>query len=775
MADFTTDQLKAAFLQALREHDAAKSTSTTTDKTGTSTSTIDATKSVEENLQKLENQRKLAKELSEITGDTVRLKIQENDLEKEIIELQAQALIQKSQSQTLSKEELKDLAKYVEDLKEINKQQQEILSAKAKGAELAKLLGIDENNKNSLTYRLFSEPKAFFQGFNDQIKNAGGITQTITAGIIKSIEQQSIKAFFAYDNAAASLAKVAGANAELQSVLENTSRGATAYGISFAEAGKAIEGLQAALNTFSTLSQQAKEEITTSTAKLERLGISSQQSAKSIATLTQIMGMTEVQAAKTNERLSGLALAIGRTPQQVASDFASASDKLGAYGKNMIEVFENLETQAKGTGVAVNDLLRIAEQFQTFEGAASAAGKLNAALGGGFVNAMELLEASAEDPTKAIDLLRTRLNDAGLAFNQMTFYEQKLIAQAGGFKSVEEASRILSMSNAEKERAAKADAERAEQQKLVDEAVQRTIPIQQKLELLMANFAIVMGGTIETISNFVSALTEFIDKYKTTATVIGVVLALLAGFLILGKIIALFQGAAAAFGAAGAALGVFNTSAVATAPAATPASLGITLIGNAAFGAAKGLLILAVVLLAVGAATAGIGLLFKGIASLVGKFVELFKVIANTSDLVPRLAGLIAVMSAFSNPLTLTGMVSFASGIAMIATELRKIPEKTIVNFATVTDHVAKLATVEKNSTGFGKQTKEMIDAINSFNLDSAKVDGLNKILEKITPQQPQTINVQSPPLNIKLLLDGRELKATLNSSTDTLQQTGGG
>jgi hypothetical protein len=349
--------------------------------------------------------------------------------------------------------------------------------------------------------------KAITSSIKDSV-NLANIAGSVSVKIL----EETAKAFKQYDAASSSIAKVAGDNERLQKVLQNTSRGATAYGVSFAEAGKAIEGLYTELNTFSTLSQTAQQQITVSTAKLDKLGISSQQSAKQIASLSQIMGITEVQAAKTSEELAGFALAIGKSPTQVASDFAAASDKLGAYGNKMVDVFKNLETQSKGTGVALNDLLGLTEKFQTFEGAASAAGKLNAALGGGFVNAMELLEASSEDPSKAIDLLRTRLNDAGLAFDQLSFYEKKLIADAGGFKSVEQASRILSMTNAEAEKAAKADAERAKQQELVNDAIQRSIPIQQKLELIMANLAITVGPFVEVLSDIITYIAKFVDS-----------------------------------------------------------------------------------------------------------------------------------------------------------------------------------------------------------------------------------------------------------------------
>lgn len=475
---------------------------------------------LDKEIEKLKLQQQFIKSIYNDSESLAQLEI-ENELKKAEINKQIADELQKinklkKDNGSISENDLENLKKLSGDLDEIVETEKEFGRAKGAGNKLGNLLGFDESKKSDLVYQMFKNPKQVFGQVGESIdKFGGGVKGTfsmIGITLAQEVVKQTMEAFKQYDQAAASLSKVAGANAQLQSVLNNTARGATAYGISFAQAGKAIEGLYTELNTFSNLNQKVQEELVVSTAKLEKLGISSQQSAKQIATLTQIMGMTESQAAKTSEKLAGFALAIGRSPTQVASDFAAASERLGGYGDKMLDVFKNLEIQAKGTGVALNDLLRITEKFQTFEGAATAAGKLNAALGGGFVNAMELLEASAEDPSRAIDLLRTRLNDAGLAFNQMSFYEQKLIADAGNFKSVEEASRILSMTNAEAERAAAADAERANQQQLLNDAIQRSIPIQEKIQLLMANLAIVIGPVVDAVSGLISMFTMLVDN-----------------------------------------------------------------------------------------------------------------------------------------------------------------------------------------------------------------------------------------------------------------------
>jgi hypothetical protein len=596
----------------------------------------------------------------------------------------------------------------------------------------------------------------------DSVKNMKAISasikdtvniQNIVGSTLMKIQEATIQAFFAYDSAAASLAKVAGANKQLQGVLENTSRGATAYGISFVQAGRALEGLYTNLNTFTNLNAGAAQQLTISVAKLDRLGISSAESAKQIGTLTQIMGMSEVQAGKTSEELAGLALAIGKSPQQVAQDFAGASNRLAAYGNNMVNVFKDLEIQSKATGVAVNDLISIAEKFQTFEGAAQAAGKLNAALGGGFINSMELLEASAENPAKAIDLLRTRLDDAGLAFNQMSFYEQKMIADAAGFKTIEEASRVLSMSNAEAERAARADAERANEQKLLNDAVQRSIPIQEKLQLLMANFAITMGPVVDIVSGFITSITWLIDNVPFLNTILGVIIGSFIALKIVGTIAAMFNAVAGAFG-------LFNTVATVTAPAAGAASTSIATLGAAGGAAAPGIAAfgasLFTVLGPIALVAAAMALMYAGIGYLVKNFVELFKVLANTDSIADSLLSLALAMASvgliFTNPIVMAGLLLFSFALSNIVSTLNKLDKDKSFNFATITKNIAELNV--KTTTGPNnaiKQTGELITAINSFSLSKDNTAGLEKILKAAMPQQQQAGSTYSPTIIVKI------------------------
>jgi len=237
--------------------------------------------------------------------------------------------------------------------------------------------------------------------------------------------------------------------------------------------------------------------------------------------------------------------------------------------------------------------------------------------------------------------------------------------------------------------------------------------------------------------------------------------------MIIGQVVALFKSSAAA-------LGLLNTTAAATAPAAVPAAGSLTTLGTSAGAAAPGLValggglfsVLGPIALLVGSVAllvASFALLAYGVGYVVGKFVELFTVIASLGPNTKSLILLSSSMLLFSNPAAMAGMLAFASGLMAISTALKLMPDSTVLAFSAVTEHIAKIATVEKGNTAFGKQTKEMIDAINDFDLGTAQVESLERILKSMNSQQQtqQQINVQ-PPI-VKVFIGNQEIKGIVN------------
>ena len=236
--------------------------------------------------------------------------------------------------------------------------------------------------------------------------------------------------------------KITGASEEFASSLITVGNEARAFGGTVKEVSASFQSLFANVSDFTMMSKSAREELIKTNTVLSKLGISNDDLAKSQQNLIKAMGQSAEQAAATSRELAALAMDIGVAPSKMASDFAAAGGQLAKFGRDGVKAFKDLAQTSKITGIEVNRLLAITEKFDTFDGAAEQAGRLNAALGGNFVNAMELLTET--DPTKRFEQMTGAIKDAGKSFDEMTYFEAKFFAEAMGLQDVNELALALS-------------------------------------------------------------------------------------------------------------------------------------------------------------------------------------------------------------------------------------------------------------------------------------------------------------------------------------------
>ena len=140
--------------------------------------------------------------------------------------------------------------------------------------------------------------------------------------------------------------------------------------------------------------------------------------------------MTAPEANAMLHSLKDTALSLGRPINQVVEDFVTAAPKLAFYGDRIMDVFEGLQKQAKVTGLSVDQLLGlVGEKFDTFEGAGQAVGKLNAILGGPYLNSIDMLNSTEE---QRLEMIKAAVDASGVQFDQLNKFEQKAFASALG-------------------------------------------------------------------------------------------------------------------------------------------------------------------------------------------------------------------------------------------------------------------------------------------------------------------------------------------------------
>ena len=369
-------------------------------------------------------------------------------------------------------------------------------------------------------------------------------SEALTAGVF-ALGREMLRLAFAQDEAMSGFMKATGASYEFAAQIPSINADLHSVGISAQDAGKAFGGLYNSFVDFTEIGGAARADISRTVALLQEIGVSADTSGKILDTAMRSLGLHAKAAEKMLLEISSIAKATRQPFTKVAQDFATVAPKLTKYGDQMMKVFEGLEEQSKRTGLEMSKLIGVTEQFDTFEGAGRAVGRLNAILGGPYLNAIDMLNATDEE---RIEILQRLTEQSGIQFDELNRYEQMNIAKAMG-TDVDTARRMFGASTAEFERQQMAQKELAnmarESQTLIDQlkfAFQSAlVGMRPIIEEFIVPFIHGLGNLNTGSSKFREELGKLYDQVVTFMKVMGTL-------LIIGGVAMLFTGAGAVAG-----------------------------------------------------------------------------------------------------------------------------------------------------------------------------------------------------------------------------------
>ena len=251
-------------------------------------------------------------------------------------------------------------------------------------------------------------------------------------------------------------------------------------GVNIEHAARAATGLANSFTSFTSLTLPLQKSLITTSAALERVGQSAQVSGDMMSYFTQAAGMSLPKAEKQMKELAVSAHAFGKPVGQFGSEFLAASKTLSAHGPKMMDVFLDLQSVAKASGMAINDLMSIANKFDTFDSAASSVGNLNALLGGDYLNTLEMMNMTEKERVESV---KRSLEMNGKSFDQMERFERKAIAESMGTDEANLA-KMMGYSTRESRKAAREAKRKAKEQKSYNKMVRQTVDIMESLSNL---------------------------------------------------------------------------------------------------------------------------------------------------------------------------------------------------------------------------------------------------------------------------------------------------
>ena len=236
--------------------------------------------------------------------------------------------------------------------------------------------------------------------------------------------------------------KATGSSQEFASSLGDVYETTRITGATIEDASAAMASLHGTYTDFTMQSKAAREELAETAVVLGRLGVGHEEFAKGVQISTKALGVSAGMADNTMRELVAHAKDLGVAPQRMMQDFAGAGNTLAKFGDQGVKAFKDMQYISKITGLEMEKVLGVANKFDTFEDAAGMAGKLNAALGGNFVNAMDMMMET--DPAERFNMVRDSILDAGLSFDEMSYYQKQFYTESLGLSDVGDLAMMLS-------------------------------------------------------------------------------------------------------------------------------------------------------------------------------------------------------------------------------------------------------------------------------------------------------------------------------------------
>ena len=626
----------------------------------------------------------------------------------------------------------------------------------------------------------------------ETIRKAGLFKASFGAvkGVFVGLIDTMINLSFQLDEAESNFMAVTGATRAMAQSISEDRAAAQRLGISVDELFASHQALRQEMTIFSGLQPEVQKQLGMTGAALEKQGVSMSDFAKVTEMGMKAFGMGAIQASEASIQLNQLARDIGVTPQQMSQDFAGAAGELAAFGDAGVDAFKDLAIASKKSGLEIDKLLRISEGFDTFEGAATSAGKLNAALGGNFVNAMDLM--MAKEPAKRFEMIRDAVMQTGKTFDDMEYFEKKFYVNAiDGIDSV--ADLALLMSDNFQDLSKDTNMQAADFEALA----KQTKDIQSVMDSLKNLFATqlvpilskdVIPAIREAIKQFDQGKGPIVEIVKVVRIFANAAVFLADNLKLVGAAITLYMGRGLLMGIGKAIMALvakFGALKVSTATTAatmgTSLAAGIKLVGAAALKSAKGLAILSGVALAVGF---GVKMAAEGVSELVAAFGQVgdnaMEAIGGIFAFTAAMAGMVFGMFLLAKPAAAVGIgfgilsaavVALGFGVSLAASGIGEMAAGFGALFASLTTENTKNFT--KFVTDMSTKAIDFAIAAGGLLLMSSATDSLASALSAIPMETLEKLsNLGGVGVDVETSGATKNIKAIMDSinEVDTLK-----
>lgn len=274
------------------------------------------------------------------------------------------------------------------------------------------------------------------------VSNALNFAMKQADGFWGKMKSGAIDMIFGVDKATKAFQRQFQFSEKYNSMLVRQYKNMNEYGVSIDNVTAAHGSLVQIATDFTMMTTRQQDLLSSTAALAGEQGVAFDDFARGAQASMKFFGESASGADRVSRELLSTAKALGVAPGQLSAQFGSMANQFAKFGDEGVRAFKDVARISKLTGFEMEKVLALANKFDTFEDAAEMTGKLNAALGGNFVNAMDMMMAT--DPAERFNMIRESLENAGLSFDDMSYYQKKFYADSLGLSDVGDLALMMS-------------------------------------------------------------------------------------------------------------------------------------------------------------------------------------------------------------------------------------------------------------------------------------------------------------------------------------------
>lgn len=376
-----------------------------------------------EEKKSLKAQKEAIEQVNDLNQEQIEQLIEQNELIQKKIELYKNAI-------AAQKEALTDLRAGIVDLgKELT------------ALQIGSVQGFDR------TFGNLDKLASNFTGIGDLMKSVvGSFTkgQSVLNGVLGGINmvvnksaslalRETLKIRTEIDKNRAELAKFTGSAFELRAEMNALKTSSEGLYLNYTESKTIIKSLYTNMYEYRDATAAQRLEMSKGMILYQRMGVNLGNVSKAFDFLIKVLGQSRAEANKTYTEIFGLAKALKIPPNIIQTQYAQAQDRLTIFGDASTRIFRDVAAVSSATGVEINNLFAAMKKFDTFEGAAKSAAKLNAYLRGPYLDTQKLLTMSDEERMLYI---KEQIKSSGIDLENSNKMLKIGLAREAGFKNV---------------------------------------------------------------------------------------------------------------------------------------------------------------------------------------------------------------------------------------------------------------------------------------------------------------------------------------------------